>query len=365
MDEPVVPLASLAANEPLPAPIGTEPVPTLMDLAVDASWGTTAPESAPNDVEPETPQPVWQRVVPAWIRDRRNRADLENSVTELDTAATEPVDRGPEPLWQTALKTVGAFVASSAIAYLVLTFPSQVAKASYFVDHLGKGNTPSKIVSGTTTTGNFSQVVTPSLSFTAPTIASPTPSANQSSPFASLTDNQLYVPKLDVKAPIVWDSSFDEKAMLANLQKGVVHYGGTDFPSSTHGNVFITGHSSYYWWDSGKYKTVFANLDQMNVGDQAALTYLGNVYVYQVFDKSVVKPTQTDVLNSTEKPILTLMTCTPVGTSLNRLIVKANLVGVFTEGAANAQPTQTPSNSSTPIPATAPNDTNQLLPGLR
>lgn len=171
--------------------------------------------------------------------------------------------------------------------------------------------------------------------------------------------------------------------MLENLQKGVAHYGGTDLPNPLTGNVFITGHSSYYWWDSGQYKTVFALLDQLKSGDQVALTYQQQVYVYQVYESLVVKPSQVDVLDTTERPILSLMTCTPVGTSLNRLIVRANLVGVFDQGetgsgsAAAARPndgaaastTSRPASSATPpaseVPAPiGPGQTLDELPGL-
>ena len=363
MDEPVFPLDNLD-NELTARADGMNAAPSLLDLAtIDTSWGAQAPTNDTDVIQ--VPPSVWQRLIPQWIRGRFDRSNLDESIDQLATSETEPIEREPEPIWVTGLKTVGAFVASAALAYLVLTFPSQIAKASYLISHIGKSDAASKIVSGSAKSGSFDQAVTPGLSFVPPTVASPTP-ANQDSPFKDLSDNQLYVPKIDAKAPIIWDSSFEEKAMLDNLGKGVVHYGGTDFPARDRGNVFITGHSSYYWWDSGKYKTIFANLDQMKNGDQAALTYQGNVYVYEVFEKIVVKPTQTDVLNSTDKPILTLMTCTPVGTSLNRLIVKMNLVGVFSEGAGStpAPATPTPAGQTTDVPKTAPSDSIRLLPGL-
>ncbi len=377
---------------PSPVPQPTEAAaseePTLLDLAIDDSWldQPNTPPAEPAELpaesidEPETTG--WRR----WVPHRRQTSTIDqSSIDELATDDTIAADLTPDPLWKTWLKTGCAFLVSAIASYVILTLPSQVVKAAYFVNHLGKTETPSKIVQASaTTSGNFEDVVQPALSFRAPN-DSPPPTSNSStaSSFADLADNELFIPKLSVRAPIIWDSSFEEKTMLDNLQKGVVHYGGTDFPSAQRGNVFITGHSSYYWWDKGQYKTVFAVLDKLSVGDQVALTYQRQVYVYEMTDSIVVKPTQVDVLNSSDQPILSLMTCTPVGTSLNRLIVHAKLIGVYAQGADQipvspaestvapeaAQDSQSaPSPAPTqPIPAaesaSGPNDSLELLPG--
>ena len=347
--------------------------PTLIDLAVDSTW-QPGPSETPHALSHEVAVDgvhARPRLWPlSWFDRRRAAAELRASVEELGDASTETIDLTPDPWWKTGLKTLGAFMASAALAYVILTFPSQWVKVVYAAKHIGKPDSPVQIVKSTATSGSFVDAVVPSLSFRPPpstTPTTPTPpavSTNDSNPFATLGDNELVIPKIDVHAPVIWDSSFDEKIMLANLQKGVVHYGGTDLPNPTTGNVFITGHSSYYWWDKGQFKTVFALLDQLKTGDQVALTYQQQVYVYQVFDSKVVKPTQVDVLNTSEKPILSLMTCTPVGTSLNRLIVRANLVGVFAQGsttapldAAQDKPTATPTTSTSPSSAPTPTET--------
>lgn len=149
---------------------------------------------------------------------------------------------------------------------------------------------------------------------------------------SGLENDQLWIPKIDVKAPIVWDSPVDEATAINNLKYGVVHYKGTTKPGETaedgQGNVFISGHSSYYWWDDGKYKTIFANLDKLNVGDEIAVGYKDTAYIYKVTEKKEVNPDDISVLaQNTDKPTISLMTCVPVGTNLRRLIVKAELVG--------------------------------------
>ena len=140
-----------------------------------------------------------------------------------------------------------------------------------------------------------------------------------------LPDNRLYIDKINVNAPIIWNVPEDK--ILEELKKGVAHFQGTSLPDEEKGNVFITGHSSGYWWSHDLYNQVFALLDKLTDSDKIALTYKNKKYTYEVFNKMVVKPTQIEVLKTkTEEPTLSLMTCVPVGTRLKRLIVQAKLI---------------------------------------
>jgi len=146
------------------------------------------------------------------------------------------------------------------------------------------------------------------------------------------TDNRLVIPKLGKSVPLVnmstehiegenWSEL--EKQIQAGLQKGVVHYPGTAEPGQI-GNVFITGHSSYYPWDPGQFKDVFAVLGQLAVGDEYYVYFDQKKYTYKVTDKFEVTPDNVNVLQQPhDKKISTLMTCTPVGTTLRRLIIRA------------------------------------------
>lgn len=134
------------------------------------------------------------------------------------------------------------------------------------------------------------------------------------------TTPTLVVPKIGVTAPIIFVDTFDEATIQANLKNGVVHYYQTANPGKV-GNSFITGHSSNYWWEKGDYNYVFANLEKLAVGDQAKIYFEGNKFLYQVSSIKVVEATDLTVLDQTVKPTLTLMTCTPPGTSWKRLIV--------------------------------------------
>lgn len=133
----------------------------------------------------------------------------------------------------------------------------------------------------------------------------------------------LDIPSIKVKAPIIMDEqSYIEWKVQKALQKGVVHYGQTAVPGQ-RGNVVILGHSSGQPWAPGDYKFVFTLLDKLQKGDTIHLNYQGTRYTYTVADSTVVKPDDVSVLKPTDKPTLSLITCTPVGTSKNRLVVHA------------------------------------------
>ena len=148
-------------------------------------------------------------------------------------------------------------------------------------------------------------------------------------------DNRIIIPSINKNIPIVEIASEDiigsdwtnlNNQILEGLKSGVVRYPGTAKPGE-EGNVFITGHSSYYLWDDGQYKDVFALLSEVNVDDQIIIYYDQQKYVYKITEKKEVEPAEVNVL---EQPVgeerLTLMTCTPVGTNLKRLILIGEIV---------------------------------------
>ena len=134
--------------------------------------------------------------------------------------------------------------------------------------------------------------------------------------------NRLYIPNLNIDAPIAWN--VPEENIEDELLNGVVHFNGTALPGQ-QGNVFITGHSSFYPWSKSEYKSVFALIDELNLQDEIYISYNNKVYNYRIVNKKVVSPDQVNVLNETSngKKTLTLMTCVPLGTNLKRLLVIA------------------------------------------
>jgi len=149
-------------------------------------------------------------------------------------------------------------------------------------------------------------------------------------PLVGPPENRIIIPKMNLNVPLVTPSYQSllqedwtnvEKDIQDALQNGVVHYPGTARPGQA-GNFFVTGHSSYYPWAPGKYKTVFARLHELDVGDEYWVYYGGDKHRYVVESKKEVKPSDVTVLDQpVDRRISTMMTCTPVGTTLRRLIV--------------------------------------------
>lgn len=132
--------------------------------------------------------------------------------------------------------------------------------------------------------------------------------------------SRLIVQKLNIDVPIVFVDSRQNEDVLEGLKGGVVRYGQTANPGET-GNSFIVGHSSNYAWAEGDYKQVFANLDSLSLKDEAMIYYQGQKYTYETIEKKVISPNDFSAVEQTSDKRITLMTCWPIGTTENRLVV--------------------------------------------
>jgi LPXTG-site transpeptidase (sortase) family protein len=144
-------------------------------------------------------------------------------------------------------------------------------------------------------------------------------------------DDRIIIPRINKNVPVVkvktenlvkrdWGAL--EKDIQESLQNGVVHYPGTA-EAGQHGNVVVTGHSSYFAWDPGRFKDVFALLHEVVIGDQIIVYHDQKKYIYKVYDTNVIMPDEVEVLTQAGGDRLTLITCTPVGTNLKRLVILA------------------------------------------
>jgi len=161
-----------------------------------------------------------------------------------------------------------------------------------------------------------------------------------------LDNNYLYIPKLGIRAPVNWEVS--ESEAIDKLQTGVVHLRSTGLPG-TDGNIFISGHSSYYWWDPGQYKTIFALLPNIANDDIVYITYNNVLYTYQVIETITVNPGDTWVMDKLNFPAVSLMTCVPVGTNLQRFIVRAKQISPNTSQ-EKPKEQKTPTNKPNLLP---------------
>lgn len=142
------------------------------------------------------------------------------------------------------------------------------------------------------------------------------------------TNFGIVIEKINANAKVVPDvDPGDERDYSQALAKGVAHAKGTVFPGQK-GNIYLFSHSVDAPWNIVRYNAIFYLLSKLETGDRVIMFYLGKRYDYIVFDKVIAKPDDTHYLtDSYEESILTLQTCDPPGTLLNRLIVRAKLVG--------------------------------------
>jgi sortase A len=179
-------------------------------------------------------------------------------------------------------------------------------------------------------------------------------------------DPKLIIPKINVDVPADYNAKPDYDSQMASMQNGVAYFGipGADSKPGQIGNTVLSGHSSNDIIDQGSYKFIFARLDQLNNGDTIYLNYNGKRYMYTVTKKQIVKPTNVSALvYKTDKPILTLITCTPLGTSLNRLLVTAEQVSPDPKNALPAPEDSASSSTATSIPGASPTIVERLFGG--
>lgn len=135
----------------------------------------------------------------------------------------------------------------------------------------------------------------------------------------------LSIPSIGVSAPVVQGVDPANKEVYNEaLQTGVAHMTGTALPGDNKGNIFIYGHSSAS--EASQYDKIFANLNGLQVDDAVFVNYKNKIYNYIVIDKKIVEKDDLSVLNQTKNETITLMTCWPVGTTDQRLVVTAVLI---------------------------------------
>ncbi len=142
-------------------------------------------------------------------------------------------------------------------------------------------------------------------------------------------DPKLIIPKINVDVPVVYGANYDHDSQMKAMEKGVSHFAipGANAVPGQVGNTVFSGHSSNDLFDPGDYKFIFAQLDKLQNGDTIYVNYNSVRYTYTVTKKEVVLPSQVDKLTyTTDKPVLTLITCTPLGTAQKRLLVTAEQV---------------------------------------
>jgi sortase A len=136
---------------------------------------------------------------------------------------------------------------------------------------------------------------------------------------AVITTFNISIPKLRINYANV--STID-----TDLSKHLILYPGTSIPPET-GNSVIFGHSTIpTWFNPHDYKTIFGTVHTLKTGDQIVATVNTKEYVYIVESIRVTTPEDMSIFTQDNNgSYLTLLTCTPPGTTWKRLLVKAKL----------------------------------------
>ncbi|SFI01683.1 LPXTG-site transpeptidase (sortase) family protein [Tindallia magadiensis] len=126
---------------------------------------------------------------------------------------------------------------------------------------------------------------------------------------------RLKIPVLDFDMEVINGGVFDEEL----LRKAPVHFEMSDLPGTEKGNTAFAAHRR------GSY-AFFRDLDELNPGDQIILETENHRFVYVMAWLKIVDPYDWSVIDSTEKPALTLQTCEPKNhPGTHRLIARAYL----------------------------------------
>lgn len=140
---------------------------------------------------------------------------------------------------------------------------------------------------------------------------------------------RLIIPKINVDAPIDFNAKPDYDSQMESLKNGIAWFGipGANAKPGQVGNMPLAGHSSNDLFETGNYKFVFARNEQLSLGDTFYINYDGVRYAYSITKKEVVSPKEVNkLIYPTEKPVVTLISCVPVGTSRDRLLVTAEQI---------------------------------------
>lgn len=130
----------------------------------------------------------------------------------------------------------------------------------------------------------------------------------------------LTIPKLGINQAVVRNDHTD-------LKESLIHYPGTAMPGDL-GNPVIFGHSVLpQFFNPKNYLSIFSTLHTLVPGDEIILTSAEATYTYKIRDMYQTEPDDLSPLaQSYGDRYLTLITCTPPGTYLKRLIIKAVLI---------------------------------------
>lgn len=134
-----------------------------------------------------------------------------------------------------------------------------------------------------------------------------------------ISSYSISIPKIAINNAYV--STLD-----TNVDIHLVHFPGTALPPNK-GNAAVFGHSTLpQLYDPTNYKTIFAKAHTLAVDDMIDVAMNNTIYKYKIINISIVDADDTSYLTQEyDDSYLTIITCTPPGTTWKRLIIKSKL----------------------------------------
>lgn len=174
---------------------------------------------------------------------------------------------------------------------------------------------------------------------------------------------KLIIPKINVEAPVVYGIGPDNDSQMKAMEGGVAHFsipGANSVPGQV-GNTVVAGHSSNDVFAAGDYKFIFAQNEKLVEGDTIYMNYGGVRYTYRISSREVVMPNEVNkIVLDNGKPMLTLISCVPLGTADKRLLIFAEQVSPSPDG-AQAAPQGASTNDEANLPSNDPTFLEKLF----
>ena len=128
---------------------------------------------------------------------------------------------------------------------------------------------------------------------------------------------RLVIPSLD--QDVLVQNNVDTESLRSG--PGLYEYSQLPAPD-THANVSIAGHRDIEGAE-------FYYIDRLTDGDLMYLVYQEKVYIYQYESTQIIQSDDWNPIACKDYPCLTLTSCDPIGTFINRIVVTGRLVDVW------------------------------------
>ncbi|MGB9668885.1 MAG: sortase domain-bontaining protein [Anaerolineales bacterium] len=137
--------------------------------------------------------------------------------------------------------------------------------------------------------------------------------------------NRILIPSLNLDTVVKYVPFDGFTWLISGLQNEIAWMGSTSWPG-LGGNTGLAGHVTLRNGADGP----FRHLEDLQINDVITVFTERNSYTYKVSQKKVVKDDDFSIVQPSQQPILTLITCTgwnqDLGHYLQRLVVVADLV---------------------------------------